>query len=1032
MNKFPFPRVPVGLLARVLAVTLIIPLVLTTKAATNEPVKGVSVSLETQHTAWTVGNAVHLNASARNQGTQEFMAGPTAAFGELEVDGVSYHWSDSLGIHLAPFQPGSQMTNIAVSLDRTWQSTNGQPLTLDIGKHTVRFVFTPDVTTGEPQHPSRKTRVLSNPVEIKIESDVRNSADFFRKYLPGCSILPNYPINRHILQTPNSETIDLESIRQSWKGPATMTNVDSFEARLFLAPDWESVRWENDALTAVLPALNLKVANAQDAQKAGRMISFLAHGEWFGSDEWLYNATPLRDGWLVTPEYIGAQSLMDLEHAETAGPLNRNMSANENARRSGPAWKGSGSLELTVNAGQITKVVQRSDMFSRYKNAQNPRSTEAIRALANPSSLAESMAKYLSGYTLKINLARINDRNTAIEILVTPKGQEIVLNSMREWIGVLPGTNGSVFQLFTRNEKLSALLPSMKIKIANEEEAKEVAQMLMDLFSPARANSKDWKIKSLEHTEAAWVVEWDYKEPANVNIGGHEPLDMIMKDGLLIDAQKRFPYFREQKESAPSNSATTNQSASPSAAAWGESVQGAAARLHAERTKWSTNEVPRLSVDLKNEGTRKLYVHQFQGTWEVEVDGIWHSWHGLKYTSPASDFSTGREYGGLALRLFSEWNKARQPETKRPAQSIPLSLPTGRHTVRVRVSLSDYLEGSRQIIPGDYSPVYVISNPQEIEILAETQQLAGIDAPWGSPVDGVAVSLQAERFDWDVDEPVIFLASLKNQGTKPFTAAQSQEIGELEVDGAWYHWGGRIDVKSSSLQSGSQFNGIGVELGAHWQNGKDKLALGATRHTVRFAFPEGNQPERKVISNPVEIILNASEQTALLHKYLPKYTVQTERLQTNNEEHTIQVLATPDGRKIQITEPKPKGGFYLSPLVINHSTNWVIGRNERLAAMLPSLKIHVATEQESKDVARLLLQFISASLDPESYALLSERTETGWLVTPTFVGPPDSQENALGKGPLELTVKDGLLTGIEQQDLFVNRMLNSNSLKPSK
>jgi hypothetical protein len=54
------------------------------------------------------------------------------------------------------------------------------------------------------------------------------------------------------------------------------------------------------------------------------------------------------------------------------------------------------------------------------------------------------------------------------------------------------------------------------------------------------------------------------------------------------------------------------------------------------------------------------------------------------------------------------------------------------------------------------------------------------------------------------------------------------------------------------------------------------------------------------------------------------------------------------------------------------------------------------------------------------------------LVTPTFVGSPDSQENALGKGPLELTVKDGLLTGIEQQDLFVSRMLKSNLLKPAK
>ena len=91
---------------------------------------------------------------------------------------------------------------------------------------------------------------------------------------------------------------------------------------------------------------------------------------------------------------------------------------------------------------------------------------------------------------------------------------------------------------------------------------------------------------------------------------------------------------------------------------------------------------------------------------------------------------------------------------------------------------------------------------------------------------------------------------------------QAQEMGELEVDGDWYHATGATDLKSSWFPPGRQYNDIVISLVTNWQTKDGRhLRLTPARHAVRFALiatptdrAQGNSPIRAV-SNPVQIVI---------------------------------------------------------------------------------------------------------------------------------------------------------------------------------
>ncbi len=87
-----------------------------------------------------------------------------------------------------------------------------------------------------------------------------------------------------------------------------------------------------------------------------------------------------------------------------------------------------------------------------------------------------------------------------------------------------------------------------------------------------------------------------------------------------------------------------------SAGKWGEPVEGVRVRLHAQQTKWATNESARLLVDIVNLGPAHFDCPTDYRNWDVEVDGhqyrlqLWRPDHepvsGAE-SGPGSDQSTG-------------------------------------------------------------------------------------------------------------------------------------------------------------------------------------------------------------------------------------------------------------------------------------------------------------------------------------------------------------------------------------------------------
>ena len=140
----------------------------------GRPVDGVSVQLHAEHFAWTVEDSLTLAASVRNQGQRSLGVAQAQEPGELEVDGVSYHWAGRIDVLTSTFPPGRQYNDIPVNLTTNWQTKEGKPLQLGPSRHTVRFtVIAPpsDDAGGTPA-----IRAVSNPVQINLAPGVSQRA----------------------------------------------------------------------------------------------------------------------------------------------------------------------------------------------------------------------------------------------------------------------------------------------------------------------------------------------------------------------------------------------------------------------------------------------------------------------------------------------------------------------------------------------------------------------------------------------------------------------------------------------------------------------------------------------------------------------------------------------------------------------------------------------------------------------------------------------------------------------------------------
>jgi hypothetical protein len=131
-------------------------------------------------------------------------------------------------------------------------------------------------------------------------------------------------------------------------------------------------------------------------------------------------------------------------------------------------------------------------------------------------------------------------------------------------------------------------------------------------------------------------------------------------------------------------------------------------------------------------------------------------------------------------------------------------------------------------------------------------------AAWGEAVDGVQASLQTSRLTFKSTDVAMFSASVRNQGQKDLLVTRTQELCELELDGAWYLWFGDVDAKASSFGPSQLYENIRISLDGPWQatTGGARLKLTPGHHVLRVAFfPDAFQVFEKplrVVSNPIE------------------------------------------------------------------------------------------------------------------------------------------------------------------------------------
>jgi hypothetical protein len=284
-------------------------------------------------------------------------------------------------------------------------------------------------------------------------------------------------------------------------------------------------------------------------------------------------------------------------------------------------------------------------------------------------------------------------------------------------------------------------------------------------------------------------------------------------------------------------------------------------------------------------------------------------------------------------------------------------------------------------------------------------------------------------------------AGNKNGQALTFLSNTNSFSWQLETDGRWYvtdrpSGGVELDVLpgqpltnlplvlnadwriAHSNEVGTAIlGGAGIFIPSHFLLYPETLKLSSGKHTVRLAVvamaaaPYG--PVRAV-SNPVQVDVapGANWRAALVGKYMPGNTLRTVQRLTGNQVSAVEILAAPSGeetdlaaamaawRGVPVTLP-PAG--LAAPVPSEPGYCW---RNPKLTTLLTELKIKIATASEAEDITRLILGLFKGWTSFGDWSLKTERCEYGWIVTPSFVGPP---AQVFFQGPVELIVEDGVL-----------------------
>src|SRR6185436_16073857 len=102
--------------------------------------------------------------------------------------------------------------------------------------------------------------------------------------------------------------------------------------------------------------------------------------------------------------------------------------------------------------------------------------------------------------------------------------------------------------------------------------------------------------------------------------------------------------------------------------------------------------------------------------------------------------------------------------------------------------------------------------------------------------------------------------------------------------------------------------------------------------------------------------------------------------------------------------------------LITRASYWE--RNPTLTALAPSLELKITTAPAAEDVSRIILGLFKGSWILDNWIMKAEPWENGWLVTPTYEGPPSQIP---WQGPIELIVEDGVLKDVRERGGMFSR-----------
>ncbi len=199
---------------------------------------------------------------------------------------------------------------------------------------------------------------------------------------------------------------------------------------------------------------------------------------------------------------------------------------------------------------------------------------------------------------------------------------------------------------------------------------------------------------------------------SHANAWGGKAEDVILpgKPGRLNLVMVPSAAVEEELEPAGNAIAPEKPMAKDQGSAWGKAVEGVQVRLRADKLTWQQGTQPKLFADLRNRGEQDRSIALEHESWEIEIDGKWHSpngWRsGIRRSLPLAV--------GQTQRKVEVWDWSWE-NIKEAVQELP----PGKHTLRVARILPSAMEGpvSEQF--------RVVSNPIEIEIVAGRPETAG-------------------------------------------------------------------------------------------------------------------------------------------------------------------------------------------------------------------------------------------------------------------------------------------------------------------